>query len=51
MKLKKAALWYKETFGDFYLEIQRHPIPELEQVNSGLIEMSRETGIPFSRYQ
>jgi len=23
---KKAALWYKETFGDFYLEIQRHPI-------------------------
>jgi DNA polymerase-3 subunit alpha len=44
---KKAALWYKETFGDFYLEIQRHPIPELEQVNSGLIEMSRETGIPL----
>ncbi|MBN1644393.1 MAG: DNA polymerase III subunit alpha [Dehalococcoidales bacterium] len=44
---KKAALWYKETFGDFYLEIQRHPIPELEQVNHGLIELSRETGIPL----
>ena len=44
---KKAALWYKETFGDFYLEIQRHPIPELEQVNNGLIEISRETGIPL----
>jgi len=27
---KKAALWYKEKFGEFYLEIQRHPIPELE---------------------
>ena len=44
---KKAALWYKETFGDFYLEIQRHPIPELEKVNSGLIEISHETGIPM----
>ena len=44
---KKAALWYKETFGDFYLEIQRHPIHELEVVNSGLIEISRETGIPL----
>jgi DNA polymerase-3 subunit alpha len=44
---KKAALWYKETFGDFYLEIQRHPIPELERVNVALIEISRETGIPL----
>ena len=24
---KQAALWYKETFGDFYLELQRHSIP------------------------
>ena len=38
---KKAALWYKETFSDFYLEIQRHPIHELELVNPGLIEISR----------
>jgi DNA polymerase-3 subunit alpha len=44
---KKAALWYKETFGDFYLEIQRHPIAELETVNTGLIEISHETGIPM----
>jgi DNA polymerase-3 subunit alpha len=44
---KKAALWYKEVFGEFYLEIQRHPIPELEKVNAGLIEISRETGIPM----
>jgi len=43
----KAALWYKETFGDFYLEIQRHPIAELETVNAGLIEISHETGIPM----
>lgn len=44
---RKAALWYKETFSDFYLEIQRHPIQELEQVNKGLIEISAETGIPL----
>ena len=44
---KKAALWYKETFGDFYLEIQRHPIHELEVVNTGLMEISRDTGIPL----
>jgi DNA polymerase-3 subunit alpha len=43
----KAALWYKETFGDFYLEIQRHPISELETVNAALIEISHETGIPL----
>ena len=44
---KKAALWYKQTFGDFYLEIQRHPIPELEQVNPTLIAMADELDIPL----
>ncbi len=44
---KQAASWYKQTFGDFYLEIQRHPIPELEQINQGLISMSSELDIPL----
>ncbi|UCB43515.1 MAG: DNA polymerase III subunit alpha [Dehalococcoidales bacterium] len=44
---KQAALWYKETFGDFYLEIQRYPIPELEQTNQALIGMSRELDVPL----
>ena len=44
---KQAALWYKETFGDFYLEIQRHPIAELEQINQHLIAMSQELDIPL----
>ncbi|MFC1983714.1 DNA polymerase III subunit alpha [Chloroflexota bacterium] len=44
---EQAALWYKQTFGDFYLEIQRHPIPELEQINQGLISMSGELDIPL----
>jgi DNA polymerase-3 subunit alpha len=44
---KRAALWYKATFGEFYLEIQRHPIPEVEQVNPTLISLGRELGIPL----
>jgi DNA polymerase-3 subunit alpha len=46
---KQAALWYKQTFGEdnFYLELQRHPIPELEPVNQELIKMSEELGIPL----
>jgi len=44
---KQVALWYKQTFGDFYLEIQRHPIPELEQINQSLIPMSSELDIPL----
>jgi DNA polymerase-3 subunit alpha len=44
---KQAALWYKQTFDDFYLEIQRHPIPELEPINQALILMSTELDIPL----
>jgi len=44
---KEAARWYEETFGDFYLELQRQPTPESEQVNQVLIPMSQELGIPL----
>ncbi|MFC2010806.1 DNA polymerase III subunit alpha, partial [Chloroflexota bacterium] len=44
---KETALWYKQTFGDFYLEIQRHPIPELELINQGLLSISNELDIPL----
>jgi DNA polymerase-3 subunit alpha len=44
---KQAALWHRETFGDFYLEIQRHPMPELDRVNPVLIRMSEELDIPL----
>jgi len=43
----KVALWHKETFSDYYLEIQRHPIPELEKVNDGLISLSTKLDIPL----
>lgn len=41
-----AASWYKEVFGDYYLEIQRHPMPELEQINRELIALSSKLNIP-----
>ena len=43
--LLSAASWYKEVFGDYYLEIQRHPIPELEQINRELISLSAKLNI------
>jgi len=44
---KEAALWYKQTFDDFYLEIQRQPIPELEPINQALISLGKELDIPL----
>ena len=43
---RESALWYKQVFGDYYLEIQRHPIPELEQINQGLLSLGSELDIP-----
>ena len=44
---REAALWYKQTFGDFYLEIMRQPVPEMERLNQGLISLGDELGIPL----
>jgi DNA polymerase-3 subunit alpha len=44
---KKEAHWYKENFSDYYIEIQRHPIPELEKANQGLLSLSAELDIPL----
>ena len=46
---KKAALRYRDIFGEnnFFLELQDHGIPEQKTVNAGLLQLSRETGIPL----
>jgi DNA polymerase-3 subunit alpha len=44
---EKAAMWYHEVFGDFYLEIQDHSIPELAQINKELVAMSQRLGLPM----
>ena len=47
---KARALDLRELFGEenFYLEIQRHGIPDEDQAAEGLIRLSRETGIPLA---
>ncbi len=50
MRLEEAttrALWYKQTCSDFYIEIQKHPIPELQQINQGLLSLSSKLDIPI----
>jgi len=43
----QAALWHKQVFGDFYLELQQHDIPELAKVNQELIAMSSRLDLPL----
>jgi len=44
---RKEALWYKQNLEDFYLEIQRLPIPDLDRVNPQLISLGKELNIPL----
>ncbi len=48
-KAKEAAMEYRDILGenDYYLELQENGIAEQQIVNSGLINISRETGIPL----
>ncbi len=44
---RKTAAWYRDVFDDYYLEFMRHDgVPELPQINSGLLELHREMGLP-----
>jgi DNA polymerase III subunit alpha len=44
---RDSAAWYRDLFGDdYYMEIQRHPLPEMERVNRGLMSVSRDLSLP-----
>ena len=44
---RATASWYREVFGDYYLEFMRHgDVPELPQINNGLLEIRRDLDIP-----
>ncbi len=47
-KARDLALKYEEIWGrgNFYLELQKHGMPEEEQVCAALLRISDETGIP-----
>ncbi len=44
---RQSARWYKDNLEDFYLEIQRQPVAELERINQELIAISKELDIPL----
>jgi len=45
---KAAAAWYKDLFGPehYFLELSDHGIPEQKIINKGLLDLSKELGIP-----
>ena len=44
---KATASWYRELFGDYYLELMEHgEIPELPGINKGLMELHKTLEIP-----
>jgi DNA polymerase-3 subunit alpha len=42
----KAAQYYKELFGDFYIEVMDHGIEEHAQLTKDLVRLAKETGLP-----
>ena len=43
-----AAVTFRQIFGDrFYIEVMRHGMPEEEAINTGLVKVARELGIPL----
>ena len=42
----KSARYYKDLFGDFYIELQEHGITEHEPLSAGLYKLAQETGLP-----
>ena len=42
----KVARYYKELFGDYYIELQEHGIDEHNSLGKELLRLARETGFP-----
>lgn len=45
---EEAFLWYKEVFGeDFYVELNRHNLPEEDHVNNVLLSFAKKYGVKY----
>jgi len=44
---RETAAWYRDTFGGFFLEVQRHPIEDLQKVNPHIIALGKDMDIPI----
>ncbi len=46
-KARDLARWYRNRFGEyFYIEVQRHGLPDEARINQGLLDIARELSIP-----
>ena len=45
----RAVGWYRELFGDgYFLELQQHShVPQLDQINEGLLRLGEDLKLPF----
>ena len=43
----KSSRYYKDLFGDFYIELQEHGIDEHQQLRKELERLASETGLPL----
>ena len=48
-RAKELTLWYQNLFGadNFFLELQDHGLAEQKTVNTDLLRLSKETGVPL----
>ena len=47
-RAREAAAWYRDVFGDdYFLELQDHGNADDQVVNTGLLELHRELGVPI----
>ncbi|MBV9356005.1 MAG: PHP domain-containing protein, partial [Chloroflexi bacterium] len=47
-RAREAAGWYRDLFGeDYFLELQDHGLEDDQRINTGLLEVHRELGIPI----
>jgi DNA polymerase III subunit alpha len=45
---EEAFIWWKEQFGeDFYIELNRHGVPEEEKVNETLLKFAEKYGVKY----
>jgi DNA polymerase III subunit alpha len=44
---RTAAKWYKDNFEHYYIEIQKHPMADIEKINENLVEIARDLNIPL----
>ncbi|HUF53486.1 MAG TPA: DNA polymerase III subunit alpha [Dehalococcoidia bacterium] len=46
-KAKEVTAYYKQLFGDYYIEVQEHGIEEFAELKQRQFQLAQETGLPL----